>query len=79
MTPINLPGETPDDFAKLQTLLMQAAMRGMEIASVSQRHDFFQALRELIEEKDLSGDQIAVDTLNWAYEEIANRIPLIEF
>ena len=79
MSPINLPGETPDDFAKLQTLLMQAAMRGMEIASVSQRHDFFQALRELIEEKDLSGDQIAVDTLNWAYEEIANRIPLIEF
>jgi cell fate (sporulation/competence/biofilm development) regulator YlbF (YheA/YmcA/DUF963 family) len=72
----NLPGDLPDDYAKLKDLVDQAVHRAIELAESAQRFEFFQALRDLIQEKDLAGDQIAVDTLNWACEQIASRIPL---
>jgi hypothetical protein len=76
MTTPNLPGDLPEDFSRLEQLIHQAALKGIEIASTSERHLFFQALRDLIHEKDMAGDHIAVDTLNWAYEQIADRVPL---
>jgi hypothetical protein len=37
-----------------------------------ERIEFFEHLRELIAEKDLAGDQIAVEVLSWAYEKLAD-------
>jgi hypothetical protein len=36
------------------------------------RIKFFNALRDLIREKDMENDQIALDVLDWAYQRLAN-------
>jgi hypothetical protein len=38
------------------------------------RAEFFERLRMLAHEKDVSGDEISVDVLNWAYEKLAEEM-----
>ena len=38
------------------------------------RVEFFQRLQMLAHERDVSGDEIAVDVLNWAYEKLAEEM-----
>ncbi len=44
----------------------------IEIGGQLERISIFEALRKLIIEKESSGDTIAVETLSWAYEQLAD-------
>jgi hypothetical protein len=64
-----------DDFEE-QALKMQKSMEGLIASSESlgrnrMRVEFFQRLRMLAHERDVSGDESAVDALNWAYDRLA--------
>lgn len=54
-------------FRKINTLAHDLVLLGSEI----ERIDFFDKFRQLIAEKDLEGDTIAVEVLSWAYEQLA--------
>jgi hypothetical protein len=41
------------------------------LGGLEERLAFMSKFRELITEKDLAGDQVAVDVLNWALERLA--------
>jgi hypothetical protein len=43
-----------------------------ELGEDRQRIEFFDALRDLIREKDAEGDSIAVEVLSWAYEKLSS-------
>lgn len=53
--------ETDDDVVELLALTQQV-----------ERIKFFNKFRELIQEKELSNDDVAASVLGWAYEKIAN-------
>jgi hypothetical protein len=38
-----------------------------------QRVEFFEILRKLMLEKDMAGDEIAVEVLSWAYDRLAKE------
>lgn len=42
------------------------------LGAVSERMEFFSHLRELISEKELVNDLVAVNVLGWAYERLAD-------
>lgn len=41
------------------------------LGGLEERLSFMAKFRELLEEKDLMGDQLAVDVLNWAWQRLA--------
>jgi len=41
------------------------------LGGLEERLAFMSKFRELIAEKDLAGDQVAIDVLNWALERLA--------
>lgn len=41
------------------------------LGGLEERLAFMSKFRELITEKDLAGDQLAIDVLNWAWERLA--------
>lgn len=41
------------------------------LGGLEERLSFMSKFRELITEKDLAGDQLAIDVLNWAWERLA--------
>ncbi len=41
------------------------------LGGLEERLVFMSKFRELIAEKDLAGDQVAIDVLNWAWERLA--------
>jgi hypothetical protein len=42
------------------------------LGGMAERMVFFEGLRELLAEKDLAGDAIAVDVLSWAWDRLAD-------
>lgn len=57
-----------DSIKRSMERLVQA---GIQLGKDRQRVEFFQAFRLLMHEKDVAGDQIAVDVLSWAYAKLA--------
>lgn len=41
------------------------------LGGLEERLAFMSKFREIIEEKDLAGDQVAVDVLSWAWQRLA--------
>lgn len=46
----------------------------VELGAQEQRVDFFNALQELIQEKEFDGEDEAVDVLSWAYEQLQEMV-----
>lgn len=68
------PAELEDIDAELEVLeayAMDKIRRAEQLGEDRQRIEFFESLRELIREKDVSGDAVAVEVLSWAYERLA--------
>lgn len=41
------------------------------LGGLEERLAFMSRFRELLSEKDIAGDQVAVDVLNWAWQKLA--------
>lgn len=41
------------------------------LGALSERHEIFAHLRELIHEKEMQGDEIAAQVLSWAWQELS--------
>lgn len=52
---------------RVNSYLHDLVLLGQEI----ERIDMMEVMRDMITEKDVLGDQIAVDVLTWAYERLA--------
>lgn len=72
----DLPGELDSDFIVLQTRMSMLIESFTKLGAHRGRIEFFNAFRELIQEKESSGDEIAIQVLNWAYLELAERLPV---
>lgn len=42
------------------------------LGGMAERIEFFSALKDLISEKDLAGDVVAVEVLSWAWEQLSD-------
>ncbi len=72
----DLPGELDSDFMILETRLSLLVDAFIKLGEYKGRREFFDVFRELLNEKEAAGDEIAVQVLNWAYMELADRIPV---
>lgn len=72
----DLPGELDSDFMILETRLSLLVDAFIKLGEHKGRREFFDVFRELLTEKEAAGDEIAVEVLNWAYMELAERIPI---
>lgn len=72
----DLPGELDSDFMVLETRLSLLIESFVKIGVHAGRSKFFDAFRELMQEKEAAGDEVAVQVLNWAYLELGNRLPV---
>lgn len=63
--------EVQREIEYLVNLLGPQAETLHELSLTSERIDLFQKLRSLIHEKDLANDQIAVEILSWAWQEMS--------
>jgi|LauGreDrversion4_2_1035121.scaffolds.fasta_scaffold134166_3 hypothetical protein len=63
-----------EDIENINFILNKYNTSDEEVLLISQimRIKFFNALRDLIREKDMENDQIALDVLDWAYQRLAN-------
>lgn len=59
------------ELTRLINVIGPASEQVFDLAVAYQRIVFFEKLRMLLAQKDLAGDQIAVDVLNWAYQALA--------
>jgi DNA phosphorothioation-dependent restriction protein DptG len=67
-----------DDFEE-QAIKMQESLKKLSEASEGlgrnrMRVEMFQYLQLLMHEKDVAGDENAVDVLNWAYDKLAEEM-----
>lgn len=69
----DFPNELDSDYllllAKFSSLLDQMVLLGEEKARVT----IFATIRELLTEKDMAGDEIAAEVINWVWSELATR------
>lgn len=65
--------ELNHDVQRLLAKINQSAHDLVLLGSEIQRLEFFDLFRELMAEKELSGDTIAVDVLSWAYERLGEE------
>lgn len=72
----DLPGELDSDFMVLETRLSLLVEAFIKLGGHKGRLEFFSAFRELMQEKEAAGDEVAVGVLNWAYLELAERLPV---
>lgn len=72
----DLLGELDSDFIVLNTRLSMLVEAFIKLGAHKERIEFFNAFRELLQEKEASGDEIAIQVLNWAYMELAERLPV---
>jgi hypothetical protein len=42
------------------------------LGAMSERHELFETLRELIHEKEMEGDEVAAQVLGWAWQRLSN-------
>ena len=67
--------ETPDDIEIRSRQLLQkiddVTADLYSLGGLEERLSFMSKLRELIAEKDMVGDQVALDVLNWAWGRLA--------
>jgi hypothetical protein len=67
--------ETPDDIEIRSRQLLQkiddVTADLYSLGGLEERLVFMSNIRSLIAEKDLLGDQLAVDVLNWAWQRLA--------
>jgi hypothetical protein len=56
---------------KLINWIGPAGEQIFDLAVAYERNEFFAKLRILIQQKDLAGDQTAVDVLNWVWQALA--------
>lgn len=63
-----------EDIESIKSILNNYNTSDEEIYLISQlmRIKFFDAYRELLNEKDRENDQIALGVLDWAYQRLAN-------
>lgn len=76
MTPESLPGELGSDFIALQSHMRMLSESFIAIGEQKAKIELVNIIVELIAEKDLSGDEIAVQVLNWLWLEISDRYPI---
>jgi hypothetical protein len=72
----DLPGELESDFIVLDTRLSLLVDAFIKLGEHKERQQFFNTFRELLIEKEAAGDEIAVQVLDWAYMQLADRIPI---
>jgi hypothetical protein len=72
----DFPGELDSDYLILETRLSLLTESFVKLGEMKSRQDFFDAFRQLMSEKQLENDEIAVQVLNWAYLELAERLPV---
>ncbi len=72
----DLPGDLDSDFIILETRLSILVDAFINLGGHKARREFFDIFRELLIEKEAANDEIAVQVLNWAYLELADRIPV---
>jgi hypothetical protein len=72
----DLPGELDSDFIVLNTRLSLLIESFIKLGEHKSRREFFDAFRELLQEKEAVGDEIAIQVLNWAYLELAEKLPI---
>lgn len=70
------PGELDSDYLILESKLSLLAESFVKLGEMKFRQDFFDAFRRLMSEKQADNDEIAVQVLNWAYLELAERLPV---
>ena len=70
------PSEKDDIDIMLDSLEAHAVdqvRRAEQLGEDRQRIEFFDILRKLIMEKDMAGDEIAVQVLSWAYDRLTQE------
>lgn len=72
----DLPGELDTDYIVLETRLRLLAESFVKLGEHKARIEFFNAFRKLLVEKESAGDEIATQVLSWAYEQLADSIPV---
>ena len=70
--------DSMDEFDEQEIQMKKSLDRLMSVSEGLGRNrmrvEFFQQLRLLMHEKDVAGDEIAVDVLNWAYNKLAEAM-----
>lgn len=59
------------ELSRLINVVGPAGEQIFDLAVAYQRILFFEKLRMLLAQKDIAGDQTAIDVLNWAYQALA--------
>lgn len=72
----DFPGELDSDYLILESKLSLLTESFVKLGEIKSRQDFFDAFRQLMSEKQAENDEIAVQVLNWAYLELAERLPV---
>jgi hypothetical protein len=63
--------EVLDELNKLVNRVGPIGEEIFDLAVIYNKVEMFNKLRNIIHEKDLAGDQIAVDTINWIFEKLS--------
>lgn len=72
----SLPGDLGSDLLVLQTRMEILMDANIKLGEQKARVEVMQVIAELIAEKDVIGDSLAVDVLNWLWVELSERYPV---
>lgn len=67
-------GQIEEDIQTNITDMYHLSSDLVELGAQEQRIDFFDALQELIQEKEFDGEDDAVSVLSWAYDQLQEMI-----
>ena len=65
--------DIPREYTRLNGSLFDIIDTAIRLGEDKHRLELFKIFRDLIREKDLAGDAIAVEVLSWAYEKLAQE------
>jgi predicted FMN-binding regulatory protein PaiB len=72
----SLPGELESDLLVLQTRMQILMNATIKLGEHKARTEIMGVISQLIAEKDMAGDEIAVQVLNWLWVELSERCPI---
>lgn len=72
----SLPGELGSDLILLTARMQMLMDATIKLGEQKARVELMRVIAELIAEKDVAGDSLAVDVLNWLWVELSERYPV---